>query len=258
MSAVTAPALRSANAAAGAESPAARESCARSVRSFVHTYGSCAIFAAHPRDLPHVPDADGRFREDGVALMLKREEEGDRTIVVRHFLAPTAQVSSLRGARLVLPLALRDERNVAHAQYRDCGASAAEEDLDCLGRDLESEYSPKERDCTWRAMRAARPPALDSLVIFVDVYGPTVAGAEDLARHPVSEVAPRAGAAEEPAAGASSRSSSPSSIISSVSCRALSDGRPQPAALRCPLPRAWRPGPLTTSGQTRAADAPTK
>ena len=37
--------------------------------------------------LPHVPDADGHLRENGVAMMLKREEEGVRTRVIWHFLA---------------------------------------------------------------------------------------------------------------------------------------------------------------------------
>ena len=59
-------------------------------------------------------------------------------------------------------------------------------------------------------------------MICVDVYGPAAAWKEaplDLARPPVTEVAPRVGAAADPAAGASSLSSPPSSIMSIMSCR---------------------------------------
>ena len=59
-------------------------------------------------------------------------------------------------------------------------------------------------------------------MICVDVYWPAVAGVGAplvLARPPVLVVAPRAGATADPAAGTSSLSSSPSSIMSNVSCR---------------------------------------
>ena len=198
----------------------------REFRLTSHVIGTSDMpFVAHPHDLPHFPDADGSLRENGVAMVLKREEEGVWAKVRQYFLAPTAQVFCLCGARLVLPLALRNEWNVAHAQR--CGARTAEEDLDCLSRDRESFVRRvlSQGTSLHRAgnARCQAPSAgqLNDLCRRVRP-GPAVAWVEaalDLAKPPVSEVAPRAGAAADPAAGASSRSSSPSSIMSSVSCR---------------------------------------
>ena len=66
------------------------------------------------------------------------------------------------------------------------------------------EYSPTERDCTGRAIRAAKPPALASFMICADVYesAAAVVGAPlVLARPPVTDVVPRAGAATDHAGG---------------------------------------------------------